>query len=541
MQQQQGNGAVQRFLAQTAVIQRCGDIPCDCTDEERQQHTLTHPAPDNDNETNLPVQRAADDFQVRGRFTPRPGDDSFKNFVFFDLADAGLDTSEQTKIDTFIATLDSPAQPIELVGFASEEGDTGVNTQLVNDRIAAVAQKLIAAGHDPDAIKRSPRSAASTGRIEYRSWRAVEMLKDKASTSRPDCSTQPQTTPFGFMQRIGFNLAKLVSLGMIQNTADELRKVPTPAGIQTLAQQIFGPAVSLNDIADGLDKVHSGLSGKTPDNTNLGTACHQTCQGGMLAFVSGGTDEMTLCPAFFESDGNKRAHILIHESCHLTPGLSVTDRAYGWERLVNVLGTLAPAHALDNADSYALLVLFNNGLSGISGTEAPVDDLSALPSGARGKIAEALAYMQRWLTRSRSVLNWFYGLINQGIKDNSWDPNALDGMRFIASQFGLGIDSSKPRDRDRAVIAGIFDRIMAMGRGVREALVITQATDNTEWEPGPGKKVAVAPSLAIRGVLARVRLLLRRLATATPSIRRGLETAYVNMADKLRRDRGEGP
>jgi hypothetical protein len=261
----------------------------------------------------------------------------------------------------------------------------------------------------------------------------------------------------------------------------------------------------------------------------------------MLAFVSGGTDQMTLCPAFFESDGNKRAHILIHESCHLTPGLSVTDRAYGWERLVNVLGTLAPAHALDNADSYALLVLFNNGLSGISGTEAPVDDLSALPSGARGKIAEALAYMQRWLTRSRSVLNWFYGLINQGIKDNSWDPNALDGMRFIASQFGLGIDSSKPRDRDRAVIAGIFDRIMAMGRGVREALVITQATDNTEWEPGPGKKVAVAPSLARRGVLARVRLLLRRLATATPSIRRGLETAYVNMADKLRRDRGEGP
>jgi hypothetical protein len=51
----------------------------------------------------------------------------------------------------------------------------------------------------------------------------------------------------------------------------------------------------------------------------------------------------------------------------------------------------------------------------------------------------------------------------------------------------------------------------------------------------------VAPSLWGRNVRTRIRLLLRRLATATPSIRRGLETAYVNMADKLRRDRGEGP
>lgn len=530
-QQLVGNRFAQRQLA-SLTIQRCGDMPCDCADEEADQI----------DSTSQPIQRAAADSQVRGPHAPRPDEVAkFENFVLFDLANAALDAGETKKIDDFAAGLDTPMQQVELVGFASEEGDAAVNTQLVNDRMTAVAAHLIAAGHNPAAIRRTPRSEASKGRIDYRRWRGVEMLKDDAPSSRPDCSTTPQSTPFSFMQSIGFNLAKLIGLGMTRKTADELRQLPPPAGLLALAQKIFGPSAPISDIADGLDQIHAALSAKTTDNTTLGTPCHESCQGGTLAFVSGGTDEMTLCPAFFEADMLKRAQILVHEAAHLTPGLGVTDRAYGWERLVNLLGTIAPAHALDNADSFALLVLFNNGLTGIPGTEAPADDLSALPPIGQEKIVEALAYVQRWNTRSRQQLNWLYNAINEDIAGGSWEPHTLDSMRFVATHFGLGVDSAKPRDQDRAAVAAIYDRFAIMGRILREPLEVSKASGNTEWEPGPGKKLAVAPSLWVKDLLTRIRMLLRRLATATPDVARGLVTAYVELSDKLRQDRGEGP
>lgn len=63
----------------------------------------------------------------------------------------------------------------------------------------------------------------------------------------------------------------------------------------------------------------------------------------------------------------------------------------------------------------------------------------------------------------------------------------------------------------------------------------------TVWESGPGPRVAVALSLGRRPLISRIRLLLRRLATATRDIRRGLESAYVNVADRFRRLKGDGP
>ncbi|GIK55926.1 MAG: hypothetical protein HND44_14100 [Chloroflexi bacterium] len=526
-----GNKFTQRRLPPPSV-QRCGDTPCHCADEEADQVS----------QTSQPLQRAPSDFQVRGRHQPRPEEaGKFDNFVLFDLAAAALDAGETKKIDDFAAALDTPMQQVELVGFASEEGDAAFNTQLVNDRMTAVAAHLIAAGHNPAAIRRTPRSEASKGRIDYRRWRGVEMLKDDAPSSRPDCSGMSQTTPFSFMQTIGFTLAKALSLTMIKKTADSLHQSPPPAGALALAQKIFGPTAPINDIADGLDLVHTALSAKTTDNTTLGTPCHESCQGGTLAFVSSGTDAMTLCPAFFEADLFKRAHILIHESAHLTPGLGVTDRAYGWERLVNLLGQVAPAHALDNADSFALLVLLDNGLSGISGTETPADDLSALPAVGQEKIAEALAFGQRWNTRSRQQLIWLYKNINDDIASSAWDPDVLKAMQFVAAQFGLSVNATKPRDQDRAAVAAIYDRFVIMGRALREPLEVSKASGNTTWEPGPGKKLAVAPSLWSKDVLARIRMLLRGLASATPDVQPGLVSAYVQLSDKLRQDRGEGP
>ena len=160
MQQRHGNVSVQRMLAQTAVVQCCGATPCNCSDEERERHAqMPTQKTVSEEETSPTVQRAASDFQVRGRHRPRSGED--ENFVFFELAEASLNSEERDKIDDFAASLDAPTQAVELVGFASEEGPAPVNTQLVNDRINSVAQHLIDQGHNPGAITRTPRRAAS--------------------------------------------------------------------------------------------------------------------------------------------------------------------------------------------------------------------------------------------------------------------------------------------------------------------------------------------------------------------------------------------
>lgn len=514
-----------------------------CPECERDLQRQTALAPQRTTtEDNTVLQRLSKDYQVRGRYTPKASDtERWKNFVFFDLNGQDLDAPQQTRVKDFVATLSDPAQPVTLIGFASEEGEPGINAGLVNARIDAVAHQLAAEGYTGTPIRTS-RAVASQGRIAYREWRSVEMLKDKSQSSRPDCSSQPQTTPFSMTQRITFLLAKATALGLIQNTVAKLRQTPPPAETLDLAKRLFGPSPPLDTIADGLDKVHSALSAKDPDNVTLGTPCHKSCQGGTLAFVSSGTDEMTLCPAFFESDLIQQARILAHESAHISTGLDVTDRAYGWERLINVLGKVDPAEALNNADSYTLLVLLSNGLIGVTGTEAPTDDLSALPNTeAQENVEEALAYVQRWNTRSRQQLTWYYGLINQGIADGKWIDPSLDMMQFIGTHFGQSINPGKPRDADRAAVAAIYDRFGSMRNGLGKALQITVATGHTSWEPGPGTKVAIHPSLWKKDTLTRVRLLLQRLATATPDISPGLVSAYVDLSDKLRQERGDGP
>jgi hypothetical protein len=251
---------------------------------------------------------------------------------------------------------------------------------------------------------------------------------------------------------------------------------------------------------------------------------------------------MTLCPAFFDADIAQKIRILVHEASHIQPGLAVTDRAYGWERLINVLGRVDPAQALNNADSYTLLVLGDNGITGVSGTVAPSDDVSALPPADRRKAEAALAYLQRWNTRSRQQATALYARINRGISAGSWlYSRDLADLRFIARHFGTTVRSDRPRDRDRVVLAGIYDRFVTMGRALKKSLKVTVSSGNTRWEPGPGDKVEVAPSLWRRSVRGQVRMLLRRLATAAPDIRARLVSAYVELSDRFRQQRGEGP
>jgi hypothetical protein len=343
------------------------------------------------------------------------------------------------------------------------------------------------------------------------------------------------------MQAGIFAMAQALGMQLLDNTAQRLRAAPVPAATLQLARRLFGPATPPDQIAGHLDTIRTTLAAQTTGNTILGTPCHKSCQGGVVAFVR--ADAMTICPAFFETaDPFQQARVLVHESAHKQSGLDVRDRAYGWERLINLLGRVAPAQALNNADSFTLLVMFDNGLTGLPSSQAPTDDLSALPAADRDKAEVALAYLQRWLTATQSIANWLYNNINDGIGAGSWtNARARTEMQFVAGQFGLDFLAARPRDRDRAAVAAIYDRYRIMARSLTASLVVTASSGNTHWQPGPGNAVAVAPSLWGRNTPDQVRLLLNRLAAATPDIRAGLVPAYVAVADRFRQFRSEGP
>jgi hypothetical protein len=120
--------------------------------------------------------------------------------------------------------------------------------------------------------------------------------------------------------------------------------------------------------------------------------------------------------------------------------------------------------------------------------------------------------------------------------------SALVLLLFRARRLPPTSRSSRPTEEIKAILAGIYDRFSTMMAAMRtESLTFTTASGDSEWEPGPGTRVSMSPSLWRRPLRARVRLLFRRLATATPDIRQGLVGGYTNVTDRFRQIQGNGP
>lgn len=484
------------------------------------------------------AQRLRSDFQVGGHISK-----TTSHWAYFDRASSRLTDDQRRNVELFSAGLSGPSQPVTLIGLASEEGDPGFNARLTDMRIDAVAQILIGRGHDAAAITRIPRPTASRGRIQYRRWRAVEMLSGAgARSSVPDCSREGPSQPFGGTEARDFRQDLSRAAALVRETAQELRSGRLSRNTKRAVRRLFGTGADLHRIAGGLDQIETVLNSLTPGNTTRGTRCHPSCQGTWKAFSS--NNHLTICPPYFQlRDRQQRMRILIHEASHFDSRLGTADRAYGWERLIDELGRVDPEAAYANAASYALLVMLGHGVVGLPSSAPPEDDVSALPARLRRPVRIAIAYMQRWITSATDVCQGLYRLINEGIAARRWTAqDARREMRYVAGQFSLSFNARRPRDRDRSAVAAIYDRFAIMLRFLRHSsLHFTESRADTSWESGPGPHVAVAPSLGRRPLISRVRLLLRRLATATPDIRRGLESAYTNVADRFRRLKGDGP
>lgn len=492
------------------------------------------------------VQHAPGDLQIRGEYEPSTDDEAkYANFAFFELGSATLSAAQEAKVKALAAAQPRVTTPIALRGYASEEGAGTFNESLAQSRNEAVARALAAAGHDEASITQSAMPAASQGDMTYRRWRSVEMLAGSQKPAVPDCSTAPKTTTWSKDQEDAFAKAKTTGLAFLAATSKRLRETPPPKKTVDLVTHYFGKSASLTQIADNLDLIHGTLSSHTAGDaaTPHGSECDDGCLAGWTAYHR--SSSLTFCDPFFAVPEIQQARILVHECGHSNSGLAARDHAYGYERMIDVLGHVEPGTALKNSDSHALFTFLDNDAKSLPDAGGFTDDLSALESGQQDEARIDFAYVQHWLISADITVPVLYEDVNKGIAEGRWmDEELRWHTQTLLARFGLPPLNDHPRDRDRAALAAVADRINTLRAAMNQTFTVTPATGsggNSSWEPGPGDEVHLVPAFWKLSRLEQIRILVRRLAEATPDISPGRVTAYVEAIDQLRTARGDGP
>ena len=111
---------------------------------------------------------------IRKKLLLERGDESRRARVFFDLAEVDLDNEQKEQILKPLVD-DHANEALVLQGFASEEGSEESNKELVSLRLREVDRALIELGHKADRVP-EPKLEESAGQIDYRFWRAVEIV-----------------------------------------------------------------------------------------------------------------------------------------------------------------------------------------------------------------------------------------------------------------------------------------------------------------------------------------------------------------------------
>lgn len=510
-----GNRAVSRLVAPT--IQRCGPTPCDCSDEERAEHAATHgtAAP--------PVQRAASDFAIAGKFSGAAGD---KSTLFFDVKTTAPDADELAKVPALATPV---SQPLTLKGSASEEGTAGSNTSLVNSRIAAVDSALAGAGHTgprtPD-----PKPGAGSGSIDYRQARSVEIVAAGHPSTHPDCSLGSQENDCGTAPS-AFTTALKHAHEMISKSITAL-SAPDAATNDLLTRLFGSPGVAPTLVAN-FTLINGQLTNMEPFGGSVGhrcvNACDADCGGGATAF-NNGTGKgalMTLCPVYMsDPDLNSRASVLIHEGSHGTEGLETQDLSYQWQKLIT---QLPAASSIKNADSYTALALLLDKPGSITlGPDAPDSHDVHMTKDQTDAGDQAVAWIQQWLMGMSSEVSSLYGIVNgsRATTPRAWTNTYYQGtMKFIAPVFGLHSPPPVPPLSDQIAIAGINDRYQLMLNRVGQQIAIrTSPSPTTTF--GPGATLTLGTTFFGQTPRKRVETLLTAVIAAEPSIRASLRGAY---------------
>jgi hypothetical protein len=519
------------------------------------------------------------DFEIRGI-----SDELDNRSIFFNQKSSDLDKSQEPKIPALKLPV---AQDLTLHSFVSEDENAppAAGLKLARERFETVSKELHKSpnkhvgNQTPDLD-----TTSSKGNSDYRKMRKVVVKPSGAPSGVANCAAGGEIacadpTKFTTAQTKASNLL----LHAINRLTGPLLP-PTRALLQdrfgakpaTLANIAKAVKANLTHLRDHINVQMNPLGTKKAP-VKPGHRCANECEGcqpGTVAFNNGqdASALMTLCDnssgGFMnEPDLVTRAATLIHEGLHgitlatvpvlLPPPATdgTTDFSYEDQRLIKFLD---PSTALQNTDSYVLLVEQLNGLPVTVGRGVP-DPATGVPlspgvGGEREQVDRALGWLEGWLTWSEQEVSGIYESVNKALKrvPPKWAPGPPgyyeEAMAILAPIFGLTVPRAAPTDRDKFAVAAILDRYEKM-QGVlfstSSIAIKRESSGETSWARGPKQSLTLGPDFfAFPAGPGRDRkqldLLLRKIIEAHPDISESARPKYFLLTDSLRKHFGGG-
>lgn len=519
------------------------------------------------------------DFEIRG-ISAEPDSKS----IFFNQKSAELDPSQLPKLPG----LKAPAgDDLTLHSYVSEDENSppAAGLKLAAERFKTVDKEL---RKDPNkhtgAQRQDLDTTSSKGNSDYRNMRKVRVGKTGAPSGVANCSAGgeipcPDPSKFTTAQNKAATLlthaiARL-SGPLLPPTRALLqdRFGAKPATMAGIAHAVKTNLIHLKDhITLQMDPLGTRKAPAKP-----GHRCANECEGcqpGTVAFNNGQDADalMTLCHnssgGFMdEPDLVTRSATLIHEGLHgitlatipvLLPPPAIegtTDFSYEDQRLIKFLD---PSTALQNTDSYVLLVEQLNGIPVTVGRGVP-DPATGVPlspgaGGEREQVDRALGWLEGWLTWTEQEVSGIYESVNRALNrvPPKWPPGApgyyAEAMMKLAPVFGLTVPPAPPTERDKFAVAAIHDRYDKM-QGVlfsnSTIAIKREASGTTSWAKGPKRALTLGPDFfafppgPARG-RAQLDLLLRKIIEAHPDISESARPKYFLVTDLLRKHFGGG-
>jgi hypothetical protein len=520
LQRLAGNAAVASML----TVQRCGGIPCDCSQAEKDA-----------------VQRkTGSDFIIRGKF-PDAANPENKNKLFFDFNSSAPDGAELKKV---AALAKPPNADLSLHGFASEEGGKSGNDPLIDKRIAAVDQALAGDQHT-GAREKVRHSGETEGNIDYRAVRVVEVVPLGNGPKSADCTPNPQCeATFGSAitqagQDVSAALSALAPCSKPQTDptcgqVSAAMKGAFSSDDEGTAFEVFAGLLNLRD--------HFRLMMSQAGHTCT-SGCDAQCSGGREANTTGrkqggGTKaHVFLCPPFGSSTLITPAEMMIHEGAHGAAGLLAEDLAYAQGRMFSLLH---PDITVKNADSYMLFVRLL--LTGARGAVGPQDVIgSGFSDQERLDTRKTIAWMPEILSLdANNVMSGTYEKIKVAVKAGTWgadfdkDGHAMLVHDVLAPRFQM---TSPPdvKEEDQWKVAAIADRYDQLANVFGGPLnVRKRSSGGVVWEPGPSHRVSVGPAFLSAPLPTRVRQMVTALIAADPNISGAHKPAFVDLIFEIR-------
>lgn len=438
-------------------------------------------------------------------------------------------------------------KPIELIGYASEEGPPAHNRDLARKRAAAVGEAFKEAGHKSTRdLKARPEDGI--GQLDYRQWRRTDVMPPGTADKMGKGGTTAKKNDCESPVKDALKKADEM-LGRATDRLEKNDKSDQKAISQALAP--FGGPSVIPKLLPKLKALREHLNTNVVANHSCKDSRDQICGPSTMAYNVGvgSSANMSVCPPFTaEKNLVIQAGFLIHEATHGTTDIQSSDFARRFHRAFLQLDQDV---ALRNADSYAVLahILGADDTTVEQGRPSTIaDKIVGLKDKELEQASRAVGIVEIWAGEAAATLAGVYVKLLQAQSEKKWTITPyMYMMNILAPRFGLSRPPVVPTERDRTAVAAIHDRYRSMSERVTgtfssNPLTLTRGTGSTDgWkagsadQPRPGMGVTFADDFYAQADRHKqVLFLFRKLVEATPDISPKLHATYVEVADLLR-------